>query len=147
MSLLILELQYALSQQVYFYCWELYTNHASLDGCVMQDTPSRIIILSSVAHQWVNCSTSMDKPEMKAHIKFSPWANLYPKSIAVDPLIAYQALSCSLLNHVIKTALYRFGWVDLKDLHYRHGRTYWAWPAYGQSKMSDLLWAKELSRK
>ena len=46
-----------------------------------------------------------------------------------------------------KTLHGRFGWIKLDDLHYKHGRSYWAWPAYGQSKMGDLLWAKELSRR
>lgn len=48
---------------------------------------------------------------------------------------------------ILSSVAHQFGWIDLKDLHYRHGRSYWSWPAYGQSKMGDLLWAKDLGRR
>ena len=40
----------------------------------------------------------------------------------------------------------RFADLDIDDLHYKN-RKYTAWGAYGQSKMGNLLWAKELSKR
>ena len=38
-----------------------------------------------------------------------------------------------------------FGTIDLADLNFEHGRSYSMWAAYGQSKLANLLDAKELS--
>ena len=37
------------------------------------------------------------------------------------------------------------GKVDCADLHFRHGRSYRPWTAYGQSKSANLLFAKALA--
>lgn len=37
------------------------------------------------------------------------------------------------------------GGVDLSDLHFKHGRAYSAWTAYGQSKKANMLHARELA--
>jgi len=38
-----------------------------------------------------------------------------------------------------------YGQVDPRDLHYKKGRTYSGWPAYGQSKSANILHMRELS--
>ncbi len=34
---------------------------------------------------------------------------------------------------------------NCEDLHFKNGRSYGAWPAYGQSKLANLLYAKGLA--
>ncbi len=45
---------------------------------------------------------------------------------------------------VVASEAHRMGTVDLKDLHFTGGRSYGAWSAYGQSKLANVLFAKEL---
>jgi len=40
-----------------------------------------------------------------------------------------------------------FGRVDMEDLQYARGRRYSAWGAYGQSKLANILFTKELARR
>jgi NAD(P)-dependent dehydrogenase (short-subunit alcohol dehydrogenase family) len=35
----------------------------------------------------------------------------------------------------------------VNDLHYKNGRKYRGWPAYGQSKLANLIFAKELAKR
>ena len=37
--------------------------------------------------------------------------------------------------------------IDLEDLHFTKGRTYNPWVSYGQSKMANILFAKELNTR
>ena len=37
------------------------------------------------------------------------------------------------------------GDIDLNDLHFQKGRSYGPWPAYGQSKLANILFVKELA--
>lgn len=46
---------------------------------------------------------------------------------------------------VLSSSAHEMGKIDLNDLHYKNGRTYKGWPAYGQSKLANLLFAKELA--
>ena len=46
---------------------------------------------------------------------------------------------------VLSSSAHTFGSIDVNDLHYQHGRRYSPWGAYGQSKLANLLFAKELS--
>jgi NAD(P)-dependent dehydrogenase (short-subunit alcohol dehydrogenase family) len=39
------------------------------------------------------------------------------------------------------------GKIVLNDLHYKNGRKYRGWPAYGQSKLANLIFAKELAKR
>ena len=49
----------------------------------------------------------------------------------------------------LASSAHRFGHVDTADLHYAKegGRTYTPWGAYGQSKLSNILFAKSLADK
>ncbi|NQX04878.1 SDR family NAD(P)-dependent oxidoreductase [Rathayibacter sp. VKM Ac-2856] len=55
------------------------------------------------------------------------------------PRIADRVVSLSSLAH-------RFGTLDFDDLNWEH-RRYSAWPAYGQSKLADLVFSFELHRR
>ncbi len=47
---------------------------------------------------------------------------------------------------VLSSSAHEFGEIDVNDLHYnKGGRPYKGWPAYGQSKLANLLYAKELA--
>ena len=48
---------------------------------------------------------------------------------------------------VVASTAHAFGKIDLNDLHYKKGRSYSPWPAYGQSKLANILFTKELSRR
>jgi NAD(P)-dependent dehydrogenase (short-subunit alcohol dehydrogenase family) len=46
----------------------------------------------------------------------------------------------------VSSSAHRMGAIDLQDLNYDH-RKYSPWPAYGQSKLANLLFAAELDRR
>ena len=46
----------------------------------------------------------------------------------------------------VSSMAHKMGAIDLDDLNYEH-RKYSAWPAYGQSKLANLLFAAELDRR
>ncbi len=46
----------------------------------------------------------------------------------------------------VSSSAHRMGAIDLQDLNYDH-RRYSPWPAYGQSKLANLLFAAELDRR
>jgi NAD(P)-dependent dehydrogenase (short-subunit alcohol dehydrogenase family) len=46
----------------------------------------------------------------------------------------------------VASMAHKMGAIDLGDLNYEH-RKYSAWPAYGQSKLANLLFAAELDRR
>jgi NAD(P)-dependent dehydrogenase (short-subunit alcohol dehydrogenase family) len=47
----------------------------------------------------------------------------------------------------VSSYAHTFGAIDLEDLNYEKGRTYGAWSAYGQSKLANILFVKELVRR
>lgn len=47
---------------------------------------------------------------------------------------------------VVSSTAHRWGWMDFDDPHWER-RRYSAWAAYGQSKLANLLFARELARK
>lgn len=47
---------------------------------------------------------------------------------------------------VVSSYAHQMGGLDLDDLHWRN-RSYSAWKAYGQSKLCNILFAKELARR
>ena len=48
---------------------------------------------------------------------------------------------------LVASAAHAMGGVDVADLHFRRGRSYAAWTAYGQSKLANILEAKELAQQ
>jgi NAD(P)-dependent dehydrogenase (short-subunit alcohol dehydrogenase family) len=46
----------------------------------------------------------------------------------------------------VSSMMHLFGWINLKDLNWK-SRSYLAWPAYGQSKLANLLFTSELQRR
>ena len=65
---------------------------------------------------------------------------LLPKLIASGtPASPSRVISVASLAHT-------FGAINLEDLHYEH-RRYYAFPAYGQSKLANVLFASELGRR
>jgi NAD(P)-dependent dehydrogenase (short-subunit alcohol dehydrogenase family) len=46
----------------------------------------------------------------------------------------------------VSSAMHMIGYVSLKDLNWK-SRPYFAWPAYGQSKLANLLFTRELQRR
>jgi NAD(P)-dependent dehydrogenase (short-subunit alcohol dehydrogenase family) len=46
----------------------------------------------------------------------------------------------------VSSMMQLFGWINLKDLNWK-SRPYLAWPAYGQSKLANLLFTSELQRR
>nr|WP_090280903.1 oxidoreductase [Mycolicibacterium komanii]CRL76539.1 dehydrogenase [Mycolicibacterium komanii] len=46
----------------------------------------------------------------------------------------------------VSSMMHMFGRINLKDLNWK-ARPYLAWPAYGQSKLANLLFTKELQRR
>jgi len=48
---------------------------------------------------------------------------------------------------VVSSNAHRMGKIDLNDLHYDKGRSYWEWLAYGQSKLANVLFTKELEKR
>lgn len=46
----------------------------------------------------------------------------------------------------VSSIMHLFGRINLKDLNWK-ARPYLAWPAYGQSKLANLLFTKELQRR
>jgi NAD(P)-dependent dehydrogenase (short-subunit alcohol dehydrogenase family) len=46
----------------------------------------------------------------------------------------------------VSSMMHLMGWIDLDDLNWT-SRRYLAWPAYGQSKLANLLFTKELDRR
>jgi NAD(P)-dependent dehydrogenase (short-subunit alcohol dehydrogenase family) len=66
--------------------------------------------------------------------------------------LGHFALTGLLLGHVrdrvvqIASGAHRIGRIDLEDLNWER-RSYKRWPAYGQSKLANLLFAHELQRR
>jgi NAD(P)-dependent dehydrogenase (short-subunit alcohol dehydrogenase family) len=46
----------------------------------------------------------------------------------------------------VSSVAHMVGWISLKDLNWK-SRPYLAWPAYGQSKLANLLFTSELQRR
>jgi NAD(P)-dependent dehydrogenase (short-subunit alcohol dehydrogenase family) len=46
----------------------------------------------------------------------------------------------------VSSLMHLFGYISLKDLNWK-SRPYFAWPAYGQSKLANLLFTSELQRR
>ena len=46
----------------------------------------------------------------------------------------------------VSSGMHLIGYISLKDLNWK-SRSYFAWPAYGQSKLANLLFTSELQRK
>ena len=46
----------------------------------------------------------------------------------------------------VASMMHLMGWISLDDLNWK-ARPYLAWPAYGQSKLANLLFTKELQRR
>jgi len=46
----------------------------------------------------------------------------------------------------VSSMMHLIGWINLNDLNWK-ARPYLAWPAYGQSKLANLLFTKELQRR
>ena len=46
----------------------------------------------------------------------------------------------------VSSMMHLFGYISLKDLNWK-SRPYFAWPAYGQSKLANLLFTSELQRR
>src|SRR6185503_16013147 len=46
----------------------------------------------------------------------------------------------------VSSQVHLMGYISLKDLNWK-SRPYFAWPAYGQSKLANLLFTKELQRR
>jgi NAD(P)-dependent dehydrogenase (short-subunit alcohol dehydrogenase family) len=46
----------------------------------------------------------------------------------------------------VSSGMHLIGYISLKDLNWK-SRPYFAWPAYGQSKLANLLFTKELQRR
>ncbi|MFT7621080.1 MAG: NAD(P)-dependent dehydrogenase (short-subunit alcohol dehydrogenase family) [Myxococcota bacterium] len=69
--------------------------------------------------------------------------------------LGHYALTGRLLPLITKTGgarivtvaslAHKFGKIDFDDLN--HEKSYWAWPAYGQSKLANLLFTAELQRR
>ncbi len=47
---------------------------------------------------------------------------------------------------VLASEAHRMGNIDLNDLHFKKGRAYSAWGSYGQSKLANVLFAKEVGK-
>lgn len=67
-------------------------------------------------------------------------------------VMGHAALTARLLPRLtdrvvwLSSAMHQFGHIDLADLNWEH-RRYRRWPAYGQSKLADLMLAFELQRR
>lgn len=46
----------------------------------------------------------------------------------------------------VSSVAHTFGTIVLEDLHYKN-RSYGAWTSYGQSKLANILFVKELARR
>jgi len=46
----------------------------------------------------------------------------------------------------VSSAMHMFGYISLTDLNWK-SRPYFAWPAYGQSKLANLMFTSELQRR
>jgi NAD(P)-dependent dehydrogenase (short-subunit alcohol dehydrogenase family) len=46
---------------------------------------------------------------------------------------------------VLSSLAYTFGPVTVSDLHFKNGREYEGWLAYGQSKLANMLFTKSLA--
>jgi len=46
----------------------------------------------------------------------------------------------------VSSAMHMFGYISLNDLNWK-SRPYFAWPAYGQSKLANLMFTSELQRR
>ena len=46
----------------------------------------------------------------------------------------------------VSSMMHLLGYISLKDLNWK-SRPYFAWPAYGQSKLANLLFTSELQRR
>jgi len=66
--------------------------------------------------------------------------------------LGYFALTNLLLPKItdrvvtVSSGMHLIGYISLKDLNWK-SRPYFAWPAYGQSKLANLLFTSELQRK
>ncbi|MEO7062003.1 MAG: oxidoreductase [Lapillicoccus sp.] len=67
-------------------------------------------------------------------------------------VVGHAALTALLLPRLtdrvvwLSSMMHRFGHIDLADLNWEH-RRYSRWPAYGQSKLADLMLSYELQRR
>lgn len=59
------------------------------------------------------------------------------------PKITKQDSKCRIVS--VSSMAHTMGDVDISDLHFQNGRSYGAWSAYGQSKLCNILFAKELA--
>ncbi len=70
---------------------------------------------------------------------FALTARLLPLMPVTDP-----DADCRVVT--VSSGAHRMGSVDVNDLNYEH-RKYSSWPAYGQSKLANLLFTAELDRR
>ena len=61
----------------------------------------------------------------------------------LEPLLLSQSTPCRIVS--LSSIAHKYGDVIGSDLHYKKGRSYGKWEAYGQSKLANLLFAKSLA--
>lgn len=75
------------------------------------------------------------------------FGHAYLTSLLQDLLVSSGSATSPSRVVVLTSTAHDMGKIDDKDLHYRHGRKYGNWSAYGQSKLANLLFAKSLADK